>query len=129
MEIFQKYMMNNFSGFENAFSKLKNNIDIFFIITSNLLLSKINSIDVIEKNKNYIGFSEKSGKLLENVENKDKELLNIFCQKNNFKKFIEKNNVSLDEDLIILLYSMRFCLEIIKMTIFIKIYLNKIQII
>mgnify|MGYP006872986723 CR=1 FL=1 len=112
MKLFYQYQMNDFNGIEEKLNSLANDdIDIFYIITSNLLLSKLKLDNYKENNRGYLNFGNKYSNCINN--NECKRLLGLFCIRNNFNNFITNYTISLNEDIIILLYSLRFCLKII----------------
>ena len=111
MRLFQHYQMIDFDGCEEKFRELVNeDIDIFYIIISNLLISKLKYDDYRFNNKGYSNFGEKCEKFLNN--NVTRELLNLFYNKNNFRNFISRFSISPNDNIIMLLYSLRFCIKI-----------------
>ena len=112
MELFRHYQMNDFIGCEEQFRKLindLNDIDIFYIITANLLISKLKSDRYKQENKGYLYFSQKVEIFLEN--NEIKTLLNLFYDKNIFNEFLSNYSISPNNNILFLIYSLRFCLN------------------
>ncbi len=112
MKLFYQYQMNDFIGIEEKLNSLINDdINTFYIIISNLLLSKLKKDNYKNNNKGYLNFGSKYQNFITNRENK--KLFDLFCMKNNFNNFITRYTISPNNDIIILLYSLRFCLKII----------------
>jgi len=111
MKLFYQYQMNDFIGIEDKLNSLINDdINTFYIIISNLLLSKLKE-DNYKENKGYLNFGSKYPNFITNQENK--KLFDLFCIQNNFNQFIQNYSIIPNEDIIILLHSLRFCLKII----------------
>lgn len=112
MKVFYQYQMNDFIGIEEKLNTLINkDINTFYIIISNLLLSKLKEDNYKDNNKGYSNFGSKYQNFITNEENK--KLFDLFCFKNNFNQFKLIYSISPNEDIIILLYSLRFCLKFI----------------
>ena len=112
MKLFYQYQMNDFIGIEEKLNSLINDdLNTFYIIISNLLLSKLKEDNYKENNKGYLNFGSKYPNFITN--NETKKLFGLFCNKENFNQFITKYSIYPNKNIIILLYSLRFCLKII----------------